>query len=250
MKLITKDLKNKLKKLDSIEERLDTLRNKYKGHTAYLISCGPSLSSHKMESLNSELKDELVISIKQAYDVVSDISDFHLLNTYNLKDYEYKTDDTIVVWSVSKSYAYNQLQKIQDKPLDIYFPVINPPYITPQDTIAGSLNFNDMKSLGNRCEVTWGPGMFYEMMIPLCLHLGVKDIITIGWDLKVTNEHEHFYKEKMDCKPQIGELEQAVNSTESFYDWCGENNINLKIISDINEVDKRFERIKLEDINA
>ena len=48
MKLITKDLKNKLKKLDSIEERLDTLRNKYKGHTAYLISCGPSLSSHKM----------------------------------------------------------------------------------------------------------------------------------------------------------------------------------------------------------
>ena len=134
--------------------------------------------------------------------------------------------------------------------MDIYFPVINPPYVTPQDTIAGSLNFDDMKLLGSRCEVTWGPGMFYEMMIPLCLHLGVKNIVTIGWDLKVTDEHKHFYTDKMDCKPQVGELEQAVNSTEPFYDWCVKNNINLKIISNINEVDDRFRRIELEDVNA
>ena len=132
--------------------------------------------------------------------------------------------------------------------MDIYFPVINPPYVTPQDTIAGSLNFDDMKLLGSRCEVTWGPGMFYEMMIPLCLHLGVKNIVTIGWDLKVTDEHKHFYTDKMDCKQQIGELEQAVNSTKTFYEWCNQNNINLKIISDINEVDSRFERIKLGEI--
>ena len=248
MKDITISFKNKLQELNTIQERLDILKNEYFGETAYLVTCGPSLSNHDKNILNDKLKDKLVFSIKQAYDVVSDISDFHLLNTYNLKEYEYRTDNTIVVWSVSKSYADNQLRRIQDKPVDIYFPVINPPYITPMDTIAGSLNFDDMKLLGERCEVTWGPGMFYEMMIPLCLHLGVMDIVTIGWDLKVTNEHKHFYKEKMDCKPQDGELQQAVNSTGPFYDWCERNDINLKIISDINNVDERFKRITLGDI--
>ncbi len=249
MKDITIELKNKLKDLETIEERLNILKDKYKGETAYLLTCGPSLS-YNSSILAEKLENELVISVKQAYDVVKDISDFHLLNTYNLKDYKYSTDNTIVVWSVSKSYAYNQLERIQNKPLDIYFPVINPPYITPQDTIAGSLNFNDMKLLDKRCEVTWGPGMFYEMMIPMCLHLGIKDIVTIGWDLKVTDKHEHFYDGKTDCKPQNGELQQAVNSTGPFYEWCELNNINIKIISDINQVDNRFERIKLEEINA
>tara|TARA_B100001094_G_scaffold32216_1_gene26708 strand:- start:288 stop:1040 length:753 start_codon:yes stop_codon:yes gene_type:complete len=250
MKSITKELKHQLTQLDSIEERLNLLKDKYKGETAYLVTCGPSLTNHDENILMGKLSDKLVLSIKQAHDVVGDISDFHLLNTYNLKDYNYTTNDSVVVWSVSKSYAQNQLERIQHKPLDIYFPVINPPYITPQDTIAGSCNFDDMKLLGNRCEVTWGPGMFYEMMIPLCLHLGVKNIVTIGWDLKVTDKHEHFYNEKMNCKPQDGELQQAINSTKPFYEWCELNNINIKIISEINRVDDRFKRIKLEDIDA
>ena len=250
MKSITPNLKNELINLESIEERLEVLKDKYVGDTAYLVTCGPSLSNHNVDVLNDKLKNKLVISVKQAYDVIPEISDFHLLNTYNLKEYEYRLDDTIVIWSVSKSYAENQLQRIQHKPVDIYFPVINPPYITPQDTIAGLLNFDDMKLLGSRCEATWGPGMFYEMMMPLCLHLGIKEIITIGWDLKVTDEHIHFYEDRVDCKPQTGELEQAVISTNSFYDWCERNDINLKIMSDINEADDRFERITLEDINA
>lgn len=248
MKNITEELKNKIKNLDSIEERLNLLKNKYEGETAYLVTCGPSLSNHDGDVLNDKLRDKLVISVKQAHDVVGDISDFHLLNTYNLKDYNYTTNDSIVVWSVSKSYAQNQLERIQHKPLDIYFPVINPPYITPQDTIAGSCNFDDMKLLGKRCEVTWGPGMFYEMMIPLCLHLGIKNIITIGWDLKVTDKHEHFYNEKMNCKPQDGELQQAINSTKPFYEWCNINDIKLKIISNDNQVDSRFERMDISGI--
>ena len=54
----------------------------------------------------------------------------------------------------------------------------------------------------------------------------------------------------MDCKPQDGELQQAISSTSPFYDWCELNNINIKIISDINQVDNRFERIEIGDINA
>ena len=105
----------------------DNLKDKYKSETAYLVTCGPSLANHDDNILMDKLRDKLVLSVKQAHDVVGDISDFHLLNTYNLKEYHYLVENTIVVWSVSKSYAYNQLQRIQNKPLDIYFPVINPP---------------------------------------------------------------------------------------------------------------------------
>lgn len=29
----------------------------------------------------------------------------------------------------------------------------------------------------------WGPGIMYEMAIPLCLYLGVRKIVTVGWDI-------------------------------------------------------------------
>jgi len=29
----------------------------------------------------------------------------------------------------------------------------------------------------------WGPGIMYEMAIPLALYLGCKKIVTVGWDI-------------------------------------------------------------------
>ena len=216
---ITSELKQTISTLESIEERFQVLKDKYQGETAYLITCGPSLGKQNLELLNEKLKDKLVISVKQAYDVVSEIADYHLLNTYNLKEYEYKTDNTIVMWSISKTYAENQLRKIGNKPVDFYFPV-NQVIPFTSYSIAGLQNYDEMKLLGTRCEVLWGPGMFYEMMMPLCLQLGVKDIVIIGWDLALKHsgvKHEHFYEEEGDCKPQMGELQQAIISTSSFY---------------------------------
>ena len=170
MKDITENLKNQIQNLNTIEERLNLLENKYKGETAYLVTCGPSLANHDDNILMDKLRDKLVLSVKQAHDVVGDISDFHLLNTYNLKEYHYLVENTIVIWSVSKSYAYNQLQRIQNKPLDIYFPVINPPYITEQDTIAGKLNFDDMKLL-NQSNLSFDLHLRFRLIQIWCLWL-------------------------------------------------------------------------------
>ena len=110
------------------------------------------------------------------------------------------------------------------------------------------LNFDDMKLIGERCEVTWGKGVFYELVIPILYHIGVRDIVTLGFDLSVSRKYEHFYDNKMDCLPQNGEMEQIINASPHFYDWCVKNDITIKIISEINELDKRFERIKLGDL--
>ena len=251
---ITSELKKNIQKCDSIEERLEELKDKYVGETAYVTTCGPSLKELDSDTLKSKLKDKLVMSVKQSYDIVgSEVCDFHILNTYNLKTTQYDYGDinnTIITWGLAKSYANEQLTKIvkQNRPLDLYIPVINPPFINDSQTINGSLNFDDMKLIGERCEVTWGKGVFYELVIPILYHIGVRDIVTLGFDLSVSRKYEHFYDNKMDCLPQNGEMEQIINASPHFYDWCVKNDITIKIISEINELDKRFERIKLGDL--
>ena len=247
---ITYKLKQKIEECDTIEERLEVLKDKYKGETAYVTACGPSLKELDSDELKSKLKNKLVMSMKQSFDILgSDVVDFHILNTYNLKKSQYDYGDeikNIVIWGLAKSYQDRQLDRVVDdgRPLHFYIPVINPPYINDNQTINGSLNFDDMKLLGSRCEVTWGKGLFYELVIPFLYHMGVKDIVTFGFDVNV-GKYEHFYgeKEEANCFPQDNEMEQIVNASPHFYDWCVNNNINIKIFSHLNGLDKRFTRL-------
>ena len=55
MKQITKQLKQEIQSFNSIEERLKHLKDRYKGETAYIVTCGPSLSKHNVNSLKLKL---------------------------------------------------------------------------------------------------------------------------------------------------------------------------------------------------
>ena len=92
---ITKSFKKSIGHLDTIEERLELLKDKYKDETLYIVSCGPSLKDHNVEELKSKLKNKLVFTIKQAYSVLNDIVDFHLLNTYNLSNYDWDKNSIV-----------------------------------------------------------------------------------------------------------------------------------------------------------
>jgi len=253
MKQITKQLKQSIHSYDSIEERISHLKDKYKGETAYILTCGPSLSKHDIDELNNKLKDKLVICIKQSYNLVSDITDFHLLNTYNLSEYKWN-DNSIVYWSLSKSYAQGQLEKIVNlsAPIDLYIPVINPPFINRNQTTQATENFDDFYMMQTQTEVMWGCGMMYELAIPLCILLGCTNIVAIGWDLGYsTKKFLHFDDDTVprDCYPQQGELEQTINSTIALKTWFEQKGINLKILSDQSFINPEFERITLKDID-
>ena len=252
MKKITKKLKQQIQKYDSIEERLKHLKDKYKGETAYILTCGPSLSEHDENELNERLKDKLVLGIKQAYNKVSGIADFHLLNTYNLSPYS-SNDDSIVYWSLSKSYADGQLQKIVNlnAPIDLYIPVINPPYIDRTQTTQSTENFDDFYMMENQTEVMWGCGMMYEIGIPLALLLGCTEIVAVGWDLGNPNKkYPHFDDDKVTrhCFPQDGELEETIKSTIALQKWFENKNINFRILSNHSLIIQNFERIQLKAI--
>jgi len=154
----------------------------------------------------------------------------------------YDDDNTIVLFNVAKSFQKEHLDIIVDNnhPCDIWFPVLNPPYIDDTQTIQATKNYDLFWMMGEKCESIWGKSIMYSTAIPLALHIGCRDIVTIGWDL---GTGEHFY-EKEYGDVDVKYTQEAIDNTPELYDWCVENNINLRILSNKNPADSRIERIK------
>jgi len=245
----TKHLKEKLVKLESVEERLELLREKYSDCKAVILATGPSLNDYDLTSLYDR-DDIVILSIKQAQDKVKGQSDFHIVNTYNFdkyNGYDYGNLDCIIFYGLSQSFVPQQMEKLAIKPhpVDIWVPVVNPPSITYEQTIHKSADYDKMFMLGSETKTWWGTSILYEQAIPMALLLGCKDITTIGWDLG-TGTHSYSHKEssfKVD-QAQSQYAQDSINTTPQLYDWCEKNNINLKICSSTNPADSRFKRTK------
>ena len=261
----TKDIKNKLSSFETIEERLEFLKDLYKDETAYLVTCGPSLTTHDQQILKNTLKDRLVICAKQSLNYLNDICDFHLRSCYNYQKYEYENKDTIKWWQLTACNMDAELNRIVNEwkhDIDIYIPVISGPWITLEGSTAYTRNFDNWKLLETDTKSMWGPGILYESGFPLCRLLGVKRIVTIGWDigdLSKYNGQEHDYKwfdqhatdlyeVHMETGPDYNELKNTIECTSAMYDWFKKENIQVQIISDTNPADKRFERITINEI--
>ena len=248
MKDITKKIKKKILKLDSVEERMKFLKDKYKGKTAVILATGPTLNDHdfdKMKDIFSKRDDLVIIPVKHAYSTTKETSDFHVINLFSMDRKNptiYDDDNTIVLFNVAKSFQKEHLDIIVDNnhPCDIWFPVLNPPYIDDTQTIQATKNYDLFWMMGEKCESIWGKSIMYSTAIPLALHIGCRDIVTIGWDL---GTGEHFY-EKEYGDVDVKYTQEAIDNTPELYDWCVENNINLRILSNKNPADSRIERIK------
>ena len=138
-------------------------------------------------------------------------------------------------------------------PIDLYIPVINPPYVTTEQTIQATCNFDDFRKISKDTEVLWGPGIMLEIGFPLAIHLGCKKIITIGWDGGDPSKikHDHFYNDanNIDTVPMDGEVLEAVKSTSKMYEWFVDNGIEFNIVSDINKADKRINRLDIGELS-
>jgi len=255
---ITKKLKKQISIIDSsVEERVSILKNQYKDKTAVIVLTGPTLKDHdhkKMREIFKKRKDLVIFSVKQAYETTLDTTDFHVLNPWNIdrkNPTSYKDENTIVFWNVAKSFENAHLDIISDNnhPCDIWMPCLNPPYLTDRDTIQATCDFDKWKELGDKTQLYWGKSILYSTVFPLVLHLGIKNIITIGWDFKSLNtlklKSEHFFNNNQNIsKEDLKSDEEMIKSTSNLYKWCTKNQITIKILSDINPCEEKFQRIK------
>ena len=263
MKLQTIDLQKQLRSLQYVDDRLALLKDQYKNETAYIIAAGPSLNNYSINQIKNALKDKLVFCIKQPYYNLKDICDFLFLNFTNLSPYQYN-EHTIVTWA----YWFHEHPEIiqnQKWKADLLFPIIRNDNV--DNKISQSVSYrNDFENIlfSKTLERPWGPGLMYELAIPMAIHLGCKEIVTIGWDIGDINtwknpkdeseRHfiEHFYPSETVLFDRFNiDAEELVLVTESvakLSNYLKTIGVEFKIISDRNPADSSIPRIQLTDI--
>lgn len=192
----TIELKKQIAGLEKLTDKLDILRDAYKGETAYLLACGTSFGDYSAEYYQEVLKDKLVICVKQTYETLKGITDFHLLNSWNYKKYNYSAPEPIILFENDPSHP--------DTPglvPDLHFPCTNMDNKVPraerlQKRLCASKNFDDylfQDTVGR----PWGPGIVYELGFYLAVHIGISRIVAVGWDIGSPGSRlmPHFYKE-------------------------------------------------------
>ena len=239
------DWKQKMNRAKSIisskqklQDKVAVLKNLYEGETCYILNCGPSLKDYDPEQLREKLGDKLVFAVKQAYDYCPEIVDFHFFNCSNLPPvkngvhYDYTKSNPITVASSNYDLGmrWSALQET-----DLFFKI---PIRTEIDNefLAVTKRFSDYPLEKNR---PCGPGIMYETVIQTAVHLGVKKIVVLGWDLtynKVNEDnYKHFYGNSQGLVNRGDILDWEIEATRSaskelFY-WLKENEISLILIS-------------------
>lgn len=272
----TKELKEQLLHLEDAQDRLNVLKDQYKGETAYVIAAGPSLNNYSHEFLKEFMKDKLCMPIKQTYKVFKDVADFHLLNFCNFSPYDWSNNKSIVTWIIFEQF-HPQMIFQNNLNVDLMIPIVRNNHLT-----GGAMGNDPNKLAYSLCEKLdwdhmrlddpeyginqpWGPGIMYEAAIPLAMYLGCKKIVTVGWDIGDLNSfendlsdesqrvtQEHFYgsegKNKIVYAPQkMGprEILSVSKSSESLYYWLKEKEIDWEIVSDRNPSYKGIPRTEL-----
>jgi len=186
----TEKLRQEIRSKTSLGDKLVSLKDFYENETCYILTCGPSIGNYTSEYLKEKLSDKLIISVKQTYDLVPGIVDFHLLNPWNYKETVYVDPEPIVLMSRGENNPLTPNAKV-----DFLFPV-KAGLGVEQESLARN---GDFKNYLFESQVLrpYGPGIMYELGFYLAVHLGVKSIITLGWDLGVIDSAlmDHFYDE-------------------------------------------------------
>ena len=58
MKKNTKSIKSKVLTYEEIQDRVDVLKDTYKGQRCYIVGAGPSLKNYDVDYIKDKLKDE------------------------------------------------------------------------------------------------------------------------------------------------------------------------------------------------
>lgn len=238
----TVELKRQLKALRTPQERMAALRNAYQGEECYIVCCGPSLSEVDPELLRHKLSDKLVLSFKQAYDLLPNESDFHVFNFIHFQDYDYGEQSPIAV-------ELTRFGKVLAKATDLPVPInVREAGIYPA-SVAHRKNF-DHYLFERTLNRPFGPGIVYEVGFYLAVHLGVSGITTLGFDC--TNPSTHFYGAES-VKPERmkilkREMGVVVTGMHYFANWLERKKAPLKLISSINPAPPSIPRLTIEDI--
>jgi len=147
--IVNMELKKLISQVDDSYERIKLLKDVCKNETVYLITPGPSLTTHNRDKLLEKLKGKVVLACKQSYEYVKEVATFHLMSAYSYQPYEYYSDDTIVHWQLTAMNVPGELQKIKEEwkhKHDILVPCYSTPWVDMFNTTAFSRRFSQFET--------------------------------------------------------------------------------------------------------
>ena len=237
-------------------EKLEVLKDLFKDDKCYVLSCGPTLTEHDDNTLTQLLSDNLTVSVKQAYDLFAEVTDFHVYNCANYKTYDYSKKRPTVLEASTTPYKLGECDLkffIRERNFD--------------NSVAAKKNFEDWTFDKQSLLRPYGPGIMYEAVFYLLEHLGVSEAITVGWDNKLISPdaaRQHFYdmegtdynKADFIHSNEVAENEAAVQTleheekitldvAEEWYNWLKETGCELKIVSRLNPASARIDRVEI-----
>lgn len=172
---------------DGLAAQLEQLHGAYDGARCIIVTCGPSLGDVPPDQLRRALKGELTLSVKQAIDVTAEHTDFLCFNSFNVSRYRRPVRDTISCLVREPTGRTPQLNRA-----DVTFTQAGGAG-SLELALASTREFAD-HPLDAGAARPWGPGIMYELVLHLAVHLGVTEVITIGWDIANSGGHNtHFY---------------------------------------------------------
>lgn len=259
--LAIKDVKERAKFVKQVvsgdvsqTEKIEFLKDLFKGETAYVLSCGPTLTDHDPQKIRDLLKENLGVSIKQSFDLFGEGIDFHIYNCANFKEYDYSENKPVVIEAATTPYRLGDCDLkffIQERDFD--------------KSVAATGDFDSWTFEKQPLLRPYGPGIMYEVVFYTLQHLGVSEVITIGWDNKLVEgdaSQQHFYDKKdsgLEKSDFIHSNEVAANAAAvatldheakittdamlSWFEWLKTVGTELKIVSSINPAPEQIERI-------
>lgn len=242
------------KNLNTYQDKLNFLHNKFLGETCYILGCGPSLLDIDKNKLNKELENNLCLSIKIIYFSFLDLVDFHFFNCNNFKNYPYN-DQTFII---SQSDFCTELQAKTNvwgsQKNDLNF-IVNRQ--SKDQTLTKTKDFEKWLICNSGLNRPWGPGIMYESVLFFVQHLGCKEIKTIGWDYKDPNDNkkiEHFYLEEFRTsklknpanQPHENEIQDSISLSQEWSNYFTNQGKNIQCY-DSNKcfIDKSINRFKI-----
>jgi len=231
---------------NSTQKKLDLLKDIHKGEDCYILTCGPSLKNYTPEFLKERLRGKKIFAIKQAYNHVPEIVDYHFFNVNNFEVYNY-TNNRPIVFATSAENELACCHKVWTNKQDYDIFTFIPDDRDFNQALCTSLEF-DKYLFDNTLLRPWGPGMMTEVVIYAAIHMGFKNIYTIGWDLEKpgSTKSSHFYENKSLIRPadpmKQEEISLNIETTRHLHKWLKKKRINLFVANDNSYVHKSVPR--------
>jgi hypothetical protein len=183
----TNEIAPTVKDLRDTPGQIQLLSGAYRGSRCAIVTCGPSLRLIDAQRLRRSLEGVVTIAVKQAIDIVGEQADVLCFNAYNVSRYRVPSPRTIRVFGAESSGRVPQLNQFDIRlPHDAHAADLAESLVVTRDFDRYLLS----SSLGR----PWGPGILHEEALFLAVHLGVSEVITIGWDIANARSHNvHFY---------------------------------------------------------